>query len=504
MTWNRSGLLLYAALSVASAGRAIAAPLPPTHVDNFAGHPRAVIISDIGNEPDDQMSLVRLLLYSNEIDIEALVASTSTWQKNVLHPETMHALIHAYGQVRSNLLLHAKDWPAADDLDNRVFPGQREYGMAATGAGKTSEGAQAIIRAADRDDSRPLWICIWGGANTLAQALIEVRAARPLEQAEKFVAKLRVYSISDQDDAGAWIRREFPELFYIVQPSTQNGEEYYYATWTGISGDLFYRNCQGADGSKVTNDWLDANIRSKGPLGKVYPRFLFIMEGDTPSFLGLIDNGLNAYRRPDWGGWGGRYVYRQPRAETHPIWTQGGDAFSRITSQDTVRGVDGKDCTSDQATIWRWRDAYQNDFAARMSWTVADYAHANHAPELVVNGQGGTAPIEIEAVVGKPVVLHAGASHDPDGQRLHFHWFHYAEAGTTGLNAAAVDLAGTDAPKVVVTPTAACRPAWLPIGRACTGPGTAHIILEASDEGTPRLTSYKRVILTVRPATITR
>ena len=132
----------------------------------------------------------------------------------------------------------------------------------------------------------------------------------------------------------------------------------------------------GADFTTVTNEWLDANIRSKGPMGKVYPKFMFIMEGDTPSFLGLIDNGLNAYRRPDWGGWGGRYVYRQPYGETHPIWTQGGDMFARVTSQDTVTGVDGREYVSDQATIWRWREAFQNDFAARMDWTVADYAHA--------------------------------------------------------------------------------------------------------------------------------
>jgi cellulose-binding protein len=66
--------------------------IPPTHVDNFVGHPRVVVISDIGNEPDDQMSLVRLLLYSNELDIEALIASTSTWQRNALHPETCAAL----------------------------------------------------------------------------------------------------------------------------------------------------------------------------------------------------------------------------------------------------------------------------------------------------------------------------------------------------------------------------------------------------------------------------
>ena len=127
--------------------------------------------------------------------------------------------------------------------------------------------------------------------------------------------KSGVYSITDQDDTGPWIRREFPKLFYIVQPSTQKGDDYYYATWTGISGDVYYRNGAGADSTLVTNEWLDANIRSKGPLGKLYPRFAFIMEGDTPSFLGLIDNGLNAYRRPDWGGWGGRYIYRQPYGE---------------------------------------------------------------------------------------------------------------------------------------------------------------------------------------------
>jgi hypothetical protein len=61
----------------------------PTHVDEFEGHPRLIVISDIGNEPDDQMSLIRLLRYSNELDIEALIASTSTWQKSVTHPETM-------------------------------------------------------------------------------------------------------------------------------------------------------------------------------------------------------------------------------------------------------------------------------------------------------------------------------------------------------------------------------------------------------------------------------
>lgn len=474
--------------------------MPPSHVDHFSGHPRVIVISDIGNEPDDQMSLVRLLVYSNQLDIEGLIASTSTWQKNALHPETMRALIQAYGQVRPNLLLHAAGWPTAERLNNVVYSGQPAYGIAATGPGRTSEGARAIIRAVDRQDDRPLWITVWGGTNTVAQALIEVRGTRSAAELDRFIAKIRVSSISDQDDAGPWIRREFPNLFYIVQPSTPTGGEYYYATWTGISGDKYYRNCSGADITTVTNEWLDANIRPKGPLGKSYPRFAFIMEGDTPSFLGLIDNGLNSFRRPDWGGWGGRYIYRQPYGETHAIWTQGGDLFSRVTSQDTVVGSDGRQYVSDQATIWRWREAIQNDFAARMDWTINDYRHANHNPVLEVNGEAGTAPVVLDATVGQAVALDASRSSDPDGQPLQYRWFQYAEAASTGASLAAVTLSNADAPKTVVTPTATCRPLWLKMNAPCPASGIAHIILAVTDNGSPRLTSYRRIVLQVHAA----
>ena len=85
---------------------------------------------------------------------------------------------------------------------------------------------------------------------------------------------------------------------------------------------------------------------------------------------------------PAYGGWGGRYVWRQPSGETRPFWTQGGDSYpGRDSSRDTVIGVDGKTYTSDQATIWRWRTAFQHDFAARMDWTIKDAARGEPQPE---------------------------------------------------------------------------------------------------------------------------
>jgi len=89
------------------------------------------------------------------------------------------------------------------------------------------------------------------------------------------------------------------------------------------------------------------------------------MEGDTPSFIGLIENGLGWSVSPAYGGWARRYKLYKSYAETHPIWT------NSIHSRDTIE-VDGKPHTSDQATIWRWRRHYQHDFAARMDWCVAD------------------------------------------------------------------------------------------------------------------------------------
>jgi hypothetical protein len=184
-------------------------------VDPYVEKQRVVVMTDIANEPDDQMSMVRFLVYSNQFDVEGLIATTSTWMRNKVRPDVIQMLVAAYDEVRARLLRHQPGFPAAESLRAVIVAGQPGYGMAAVGPDRMSAGAELIIRAAERNDPRPLWVLAWGGTNTLAQALMHAKATKPAAQLEALIARLRVYSISDQDDAGPWIRREFPALHYI-------------------------------------------------------------------------------------------------------------------------------------------------------------------------------------------------------------------------------------------------------------------------------------------------
>jgi len=450
---------------------------------NAQEKPRLFVLTDIGGDPDDQMSMVRLLTYSNHIDIEGLVATEVV---RTVNPERIQQLVEAYGKVRDNLELHEPGFPKTDFLQKCISKGIPVGGMNGVGEGKDSPGSELLIKAVDRNDARPLWVNVWGGPNVLAQALWKVRSTRSPQELAKFVAKLRVYAISDQDNSGPWIRTEFPELFYIVTPGANAGGGFHHATWIGIGGDKFHGRFGGADFELVTNEWLDRNIRSKGSLGKMYPRWEFMMEGDTPSFLYLVNNGLNNPDHPNWGGWGGRYELYTPKTEkwfyqpeTHPIWTN---------VQDEVLGKDGEWHTTNHATIWRWREAFQNDFAARMDWTIKPYDEANHPPVVKLDH-----PAYIKAKPGERVNLSAVGTSDPDGDILSYEWFCYEEAGTRGMSNSRTgvkhDIIGFDQQK-----------AWLKVKTSrvmAPGTGTMHIILAVTDHGSPRLTRYKRVIISV-------
>ena len=446
--------------------------------------PRVYVLTDISNEPDDEESLVRFLVYANEYDVEGLVATTSTWLRSKPREDLIRRQLDAYGQVRPNLSKHAPGFPAWEDLLRVTLTGQTHYGMAAVGEGQSSPGSRHLLRAADKADPRPLWVSVWGGANTLAQALQDARRERSPGDLAKLVAKLRVYTISDQDDAGPWLRREFTNLFYIVSPSTTDWKEYWRATWTGISGDRHYKNGPRHQFHLVDNPWLEANIiKNHGPLGALYPRLEYIMEGDTPSFLGLINNGLGWPISPAYGGWGGRYALYQAYGETRPLWTNNQE------SRDTVTADNGRTECTDMATIWRWREAFQHDFAARLDWCVADeFKKANHPPLAVLNGDPTKRVLALTAGPGETVTLSAAGSRDPDGHELTTSWFIYREAGTFPGEVALSATHGETTSLVVPT-----LDAKLPTD------STLHVILTTTDSGTPPLTAYRRAILTLKP-----
>ena len=441
---------------------------------------RVLILTDIENEPDDAQSMVRFLTYSNQWDVEGLIATTSIHQPNRVAPDKIKQIVTAYGKVRTNLLLHEKGYPETAYLNSIIKASYPNYGMEAVGASKDSEGSEWIISVVDKKDNRPVWIPVWGGANCLAQALWKVRQTRTPDEVEKFVSKLRVYTISDQDDSGPWLRKTFPNLFFIASPGMHAGGAYHHATWSGISGDNFHGRFRGGDFSIVDNPWLDEHIRKNhGPLGAEYPFTKFLMEGDTPTFLFLINNGLSDPEHPNYGSWGGRYEFYTPRTrkwfyepETRPFWSD---------AEDEVMGADSAWHTSNKATIWRWRRAYQNDFAARIDWTTKAYKEANHPPVAMLNHAN-----ELRAKSGEKILLSAEGSTDPDGNPLTYEWIYYREPGTF------------DSSRPLEVQDKRKKNAFI-VAPKVTKPETFHVILAVTDTGNLPLTRYQRVIVTVFP-----
>ena len=394
---------------------------------------RVIVLTDIEADPDDTQSLVRLFLYANQIDIKALVATTSCWLQKVIHPASIEKVVHAYGKIQSNLSLHEEGYPNESFMLSLIKNGLPKYGMTGVGDGMDSEGSNFIIEELEKDDARPLWISVWGGVNTLAQALHKIKKTKSSKEADQLISKLRVYTISDQDDSGIWIRDNFPSLFYIVSP----GDDYAKSTWQGINIVV-----QGIDNSTISNPWFTQHIQQDhGPLGAIYPDVSWGVESDTPAFLSLIPNGLNYAEHPEWGGWGGRYELYKPdfskttggssivdiAPETRTIWTNAIDTYMPYSPRKYGRFIrkDTSTFSGFKTTLWRWRDDFQNDFAARMDWCTKSYESANHPPVPVLMH-----PDRVTVTAGESIRLDTYDSFDPDGDNLSFLWFPYLEAGT--------------------------------------------------------------------------
>jgi len=452
---------------------------------------RLLVLTDIEADPDDSQTLVRLLLYSNQIQIEGIIATTSVHQKSRVAPESIRAIIQAYEKVQPNLQQHEAGFPAPEVLLLLVKQGLPVYGMKGVGEGKDSEGSDWIIRVLEKEDERPVYISVWGGPNTLAQALWRIEKTNSKKEAARLISKIRVYTISDQDDSGIWMRNNFPGLFYIVSPGSYSN-----ATWSAINQVV-----EGIDNETISNGWLSGNIQQDhGPLGAMYPDVAYGMEGDTPSWLSLILNGLNSPEHPDWGGWGGRYELYQPgppvntnpgftggvpiEPETSPIWTNAEDTYTPRLKSDFGRAIrrDTMTFTDNKVTLWRWRDDFQNDFAARMDWCTQSFEQANHPP---VPAPG--TPGEMTIRSGEIFSLDASGTTDPDGDNLSYWWFQYQEAGSYDKQVRF----GPYSENLYNVHTI--------VAPEVDKPETVHFILKVTDKGEPALSRYKRVIVTIIP-----
>jgi hypothetical protein len=295
----------------------------------------------------------------------------------------------------------------------------------------------------------------------------------------------------------------------------------------------------------ISAAWTRENISSRGPLGAMYrvwgdgkqmvkgdrtdyfglsgytadqlrsmgymvwmppqERGSFIGEGDTPTFLNLLDNGLRAYENRHWSGWGG-----SSRSSNVPALGLGGVQVTPANSDDpgVAIGLAPAGSTANANSITasapagstaggpgdtglqpispanvaanaRFFAAAQNDFATRLKWSVTPkFSDANHAPKVRIKG-----PSEVSVRPGSTVRLEGEVS-DPDHNAVKVTWWQDNAAGTYPGDVRFSDQGALNAAFHVPDDAQ---------------PGhTVHVILEATDNGTPALTRYQRLIVRIQ------
>ncbi len=477
---------------------------------------RLIILADMGNEPDEMQQMIHMITCSNEFDLEGLIAVTGKYLRpgaslgeynRVTHPELFLKIIDAYETVLNNLRDHAAGWPEPSYLRSIVAAGQKGYGMEDVGIGKSSEGSELILKAAAREDNRPIWVVVNAGSNTLAQALIDYQNNHSRNEMDAFVSKLRVYENGAQDNAGAWICHRFPKIHWI----RSNYQTYAYGGPGGKDGELtknlgpvYWLPYENSVEGQL--EWQKEHIMNgHGALGEIYPERRFhgfsdgglgFMEGGgTIPWMGLVNKGLFHIDHPSWGGWGGRFS----RKKTADFWSRHKDIKQdeeKVTPFYTYREVsdswtdpgDGHVYNNNFVPVWRWREAMYNDQICRMDWCVKSYEEANHHPVAVCNGDVSNSIITYHAIAGEIVHLDASASTDPDGDEISYLWWIYQEAGTYPGNVGIRD------------PHSAVTRVTIPTGAAGK---QIHLILEIRDNNSiAPLFDYRRIVLDVDEITM--
>ena len=425
-------------------------------------HLRMIIETDAGGDPDDEQSLVRFFLYLNEWDVEGIIATRPHTREDNPNPDPnglaiCRTFIDAYDSVYSTLSTHDSGYPTPDYL----------RGITVAGYNGVEDGVDLIIRVVDADDPRPVWFSNWGTDDetigNLKRALDRVLAERGSEGYAKFKNKIRLCSDDKFQQHTSEIEPEWKFWVYTKMPNMDGGRWYHrFAPLTASAG--------GFD--------IEADVRTgHGPLGPLYAVTKGVTgeaqkEGDTPEFLYLVETGMNDPFQPTWGSWAGRFGVRDDSLYNYNVnwyWPNVRDSLDGTFSRDN--------------TLSRWAVHIQNDFKARMEWCVKDYAAANHQPKPALQGDLSREILYLDAAAGSEVALSAAESHDPDGNRLYYHWFCYPEAGSYGKN---VEINGADGESCTVN---------VPLDAAGQ---TIHVVLVCTDDGNPSLTRYRRAVLNVK------
>lgn len=416
---------------------------------------RVIIETDAGGDPDDEQSLVRFLLYVNEWDVEGIIANRAQARdgENLNSERTglgiVLRLISAYGECYPKLVQHDPRYPKPEVLLSRAVAGYDD----------TDEAVKLLIAAIDRDDPRPLWYSDWGtdsgGAkNNLRRALDRVLVERGQAGYEKFKNRLRLSSADPFGEHTFKQQPSFPLWVDTFRPELDRLRWYHrFSALTATAG-----------GFDVKRDVLTGH----GPLGALYPTNTTHRqkEGDSPTFMYLIPTGMNDPEQPTWGSWAGRYGVRENAEDRAYYWANAQDEWHGTTHREN--------------TLKRWAVHLQNDFRARLNWCVSDVEHANHPP--VARIQEDLRPVVRS---GEKVSLSANESTDPDGNGLKFEWIYYPEPGTYRGPPPVLDKADS-------AQTSFAAP-------NVPSPQTLHVILTVTDDGSPALTRYQRVIVTVQP-----
>lgn len=432
--------------------------------------PRIIVLTDVSTwETDDSESLVRLFSYADLFEIEGIVFTTG-WSLSSIRDDffqLIHNPLNAYEKDLPNLMKRSaqqgflKDeekqrigyWPSAEYLRSRVVYGSQNRGMKFIGEGNDSDGSRLIIEQAGKKDKRPLWVLLWGGGNTVAQAVWRVKQERSEADLQKFLKKICIYAITDQDrdqktpyedSSHLWLRKEFAgQLMFLWDESA-----WLYQNGTGRSNWQEY----------------EENIQTHGNLGKEYPKYKYGVEGDTPSFLYVMPNGLHDTQKPTQGSWGGFFE-----------WGQGPDKQT-----DSYTNHQGKAQQTSRKYEAYFYPAIFNDFATRMDW--ADKGEGNRNPVINIKGTRTLEIAEYKVKVGEEFCPDATATYDPDSNQLNFKWWILPEAGTY-QQTVYIELSNQARPILHIPTDAAGH--------------TLHLICEVTDNGTPSLTSYRRLILHV-------